>query len=296
MTIKEQWNKIKENWLLALGILVLVLISLFTSTFSVGILSGRGDFYGGIQEMALAKTTSYGMGRSYYPIADEGFAPKVAERKITKTASLSTEVERGEFQDAEATLKSIVSSSGSFLLNENVYRSGTGRRAYYSGNYQLKVETGKYDVVVAQLKEIGEVQSFSESADDVTGRYTNLKVELEAEKSRLARYESMYLKAANVGDQITLSDRIFDQERTIKYLEDALDQLDKRVDYSTLSVQISEKQSEYTNVVLIKFSDLIRNLVSSFNGLLSLIFVALPYAVAALVVWLGVRFLRKKKR
>ncbi|HLC99015.1 MAG TPA: DUF4349 domain-containing protein, partial [Candidatus Nanoarchaeia archaeon] len=188
-----------------------------------------------------------------------------------------------------------ITSSDSYLLNENVNKYDQGRKSYYSGSYQIKIDSSKYDSVVSQIKEIGEIQSFSESADDITGRYTDLSSELQAEKARLQRYREMYNEAESVEDKINLNDRIFNQERTVKYLEDAIKSIDQQVSYSTLYVTISEKRSEYADTTLVKLSQLIRNLVGSFNSLLSLVFSLIPYAIAAILVWVVYRAIKKRK-
>ena len=90
-----------------------------------------------------------------------------------------------------------------------------------------------------------------------------------------------------------LTDRIFDQERRIKYLEDSLTRQDKRVDYVTLNVNLVEERSQYSNIVFVKFSDIAKRFVSSFNGLITLIFVLLPYAIVTSIIWIIVR---KRKR
>ena len=243
-------------------------------------------------ESAAAPSYGRGIAPIYY---DEGFAPEVQDRKITKTASLSTEVERGTFNSAQSRLKAVITSSDSYLLNENVNKYDQGRKSYYSGSYQIKIDSSKYDSVVSQIKEIGEIQSFSESADDITGRYTDLSSELQAEKARLQRYREMYNEAESVEDKINLNDRIFNQERTVKYLEDAIKSIDQQVSYSTLYVTISEKRSEYADTTLVKLSQLIRNLVGSFNSLLSLVFSLIPYAIAAILVWVVYRAIKKRK-
>ena len=153
----------------------------------------------------------------------------------------------------------------------------------------------KYDALIIQLKDLGDVQSFSENLRDITGSYTKTEVELEVEESRLLRYKQMYSEATTVTEKIELNDRIFNQERRVKYLQDSLINKDRQVDYSTVSVTLQEERSEYANIVLVTFSRLIRNLVNSFNGLLSLIFMALPYAVIVLLVWVGVRVVRKRR-
>ncbi|PIN87028.1 hypothetical protein COV19_01770 [Candidatus Woesearchaeota archaeon CG10_big_fil_rev_8_21_14_0_10_44_13] len=299
MTLKEQIGKIKDNWLLVLLVVVLLGVLAFGG-------GNVGSNIGGITSAKMASLdSSYGGGydesaRSisapsaiYY---DQGFAPEETDRKITKTAYLSTETERGEFQDADSKLKAIIKSSDSFLLNENVNKYGESWRSYYSGSYSIKVETGKYDSIITQLKEIGEVQSFSESADDITGQYTDLQTQLATEQERLKRYREMYAEAEKVEDKININDRIFNQETTVKYLEKAIKNADQRVDYSTIQFTITEKQSGFMQMEFVKLSELITNFVNSLSSLLAFVFSVLPWAIAILVGWLVVKKVRGTKK
>jgi len=291
MSIKNQFDKIKENWLLL--VIVLVIMGFFTLSSGFGGVSLSSMGKVAMAEYEVAQSESFRAG-GYMPTPSGDFAPEVEERVITKTASLSTEVEKGEFEQAESKLKSIVKTSDGFLLNENINKYETGRKSYYTGYYSIKVDTKKYDAVIAQLKEIGEVKSFNENALDITGRYTDTQTNLGAEKERLVRYGEMYEEAERVEDKITLSDRIFNQERTIKYLEQALENMDKRVDYSTVSVSITEKRSEYADIIFVKFAYLVKGFVMSINSLLKIIVWAIPYAIGLwLVVWIVKRFRKK---
>ncbi|PIN73700.1 hypothetical protein COV20_05765 [Candidatus Woesearchaeota archaeon CG10_big_fil_rev_8_21_14_0_10_45_16] len=287
MTIKKQLLKLKENWLLVLVVLVLLFLPAFSPIASTESLFRNSAYDDSFAVKGMVAESAPGI---YY---GGDFAPDVEERKITKSSSLSLETERGEFDLAETRLKDIVKSTDSFILNENRQKYGQGREAYFSGYYSLKVETDKYDSIISQLKELGEVTSFNENQQDVTGSYTNTQVELEVERARLLRYQQMYLEATDVNDKINLNDRIFNQERTIKYLEDSLKRVDQRIEYTTVSVNLMEKQSAYSNIVFVKFSELVRKLVSSINSIFSLLFVLVPYAIIALIVWLIVRRVRK---
>lgn len=287
MSIKKQFSKIKENWLLV-SILVLALFVL--PVFQSGVSN-----FGGMSQKALYMESydmAPNMARSVAYYDDGEFAPDVKERIITKTSSISTEVERGEFFSSQETLKKIISENGVITLNEDVNVYGSEKKKTYSGSYELKVDTKKYETFVAALKGIGEVQSSGENMDDITGQYTNVQIELTAEKERLARFEAMYAEAVNVEDKIELNDRIFDQERTVKYLEDRIENMDNRVEYSTVYFRMQEKRSEYANVVFVKFSELVRTLVDSFNGLVTLLFGIIPWAIFLGLVYLGYRFFK----
>jgi len=298
MAMKDQFRKLKDNWLLIAIVLVLFVgMNMFNGGSSFAGMALGGSYAKSVPMYEVA--SDYAMAESAFyrggVYTDENFAPDVEERVITKSASMSTEVERGEFNDAATKLKAIIKSSDGFILDENVNKQDSGWKSYYDGYYSLKVETSKYDAVLKQLMDIGEVQSFNENMDDITGRYVDTQTRLDGEKDRLARYKEMYNEATNVADKITLSDRIFDQERTIKYLEESIKNMDNKVDYSTVYVSINEKRSEYANIVFVKISALIRSLVNSVNSLLTLVFVVIPYAIATLLIWWIVKVVRNRK-
>ncbi|MBU0471421.1 MAG: DUF4349 domain-containing protein [Nanoarchaeota archaeon] len=294
MALKDQFFKLKDNWLVILLVVVVLGASSLFGGGSGGLMKSANYALSNYDSMAVSESAYYDGGRSYMPSPQQDFAPDVEERKITKTASLSTEVERGSFFDSDAKAKAIIKSSDSYLLNQNSNLYGTGLNSYRSGYYSIKVETDKYDSVLIQLKEIGEVKSFNENALDITGSYTSVELELAVERERLKRYESMFDEAKEISDKIELNDRIFNQERTIKYLEDSLTNLDRKVDYSTISFTINEKRSGYANVVFVKFADLVKSFVNSVNSLFKLIFVLFPWAVAAFLLWLISKLFKRK--
>ena len=290
MAIKEQLTKLKENWLLIALVLVLLIFVSGGGNVIQGSLGGFSSKMAYSDNMML-ESASY---RGGYVGSSGDFAPEVEERQVIKTTSMSSEIERGEFGDVELKLKGIVSASDSYILNENVNQNGKGLSAYMRGYYTIKVDVSKYDSVVAQLKDLGEVKSFNENSQDVTGRYTNLKTQIESEESKLVRYQQMYSEAIEVSDKLTLNDRMFDQERTIKYLKQSLENIDKRVEYSTISLSMTEEQSGYANMALVKLSELIKGLVGSFNGLLKLVFVLAPWAIALWIILVVKKLIKKR--
>jgi hypothetical protein len=294
MGFKDQLIKIKDNWFIV--VLVLILVVFVVGSGSIGSMSlsklsgsAQSSGYNSYDSLSNGAYRSSGIGGS----AD--FAPQVQERKIVKSTSLSSEVERGTFKNAEDKLNNIVKSSDSFLLSSSSGKSGTDDKGYFSGSYSIKVDTAKYDSVIAQLKEIGKVTYFNENAIDITGSYTNTNIEIAAEKEKLRRYNELYGGlSTSTSDKVDLVDKIFNEERTIKYLEDSIANMDQRVEYSTIQVTLTEKRSNYADVALAKFSALVKSLVASFNGLLYFLFVIAPWVVLGLIIWLIARTVKRK--
>lgn len=284
MTIQKQVKTLKENWLLVIGLIIVILVvsgglNIFSSNF-------YSNSYDSLSGSIYEKSTS-----SYYPYPTEDFAPGEENRKITKTTSISTEVKRGNFDSSVSSIKNIISSTDSYLLNINENTYGKGLNSYKQAYIQIKVDTSKYDSIVSQLKEIGEVKSFNENSLDITGRYTYLQTDLENEQKRLQTFKNLLSESTSTEEKISLTDRIFEIERTISYLEESLENLDNRIDYSTIYLTITEKQSNYSNLSLVGISDIVKSFLNSLNSLIKFLFIILPWIIIFLIIkWIYKKF------
>ena len=286
MSIKAQISRLKENWLLV----ALVLLAVF---FVSGLPSSlNASMQKNLEFATLGMSEQFS--RGIFP--ETGFAPEVEIRKIVKSASLTAEVKRGKFRDSEKDLRDIVSDADGLILNENVGTSGSGVDSRLYGSYSLRIPSENYDAVVQEIKKLGEVKTFSENTQDITGSYTTARINLESEQRRLESFKRMVESATEVADKIQLTDRIFDQERQIKFLEEQLSTDDERIDYTSIFVTLQEKASGFAGIVLIRFSEIVKGLVNSFNSLVMLVTVALPYAVALVILRVVYVWHKKKSR
>jgi hypothetical protein len=301
MSIKEQWEVMKRNWLIILVLLVLL--------FFISGSNFRGEFLGNLPGVSNYKTSGvgyedegeYAVGRvaseGFYPPGSGGggdFVPDILERQITKTAWMTSEIKRGEFSKKENELKGIVSRYSGLILNEDVNSFGPKERKSVSGTYRVKVVSEEYDSFISDIRGIGEIESFSEDADDITGRIDDLEIDIKAERERLERYKLLFEEAKTVDEKIRLTDLIFNQERRVEYLEEALENQGLRVSYSSVSVTLREKQSDFVDATFIGVREIVRSFVGSVNSVVLLIVWAIPYLFGIwLVVWI-VKKVRKK--
>ena len=305
MAIKDQWKTIKNNWLLILIAIVIILFLLggFPSNVidslpsressSGSRVGGGGIGYGSYAESSPMPAP---MMRESAPRSISAGNSDVSQndRKVVTSTNLNTQVEQGQFLLAAQQLKSILTSSNSLLLQEDVRRYGEDNKAYTRGTYTIKVEISKLETVIAALKEIGTVQSFSQSKEDITEPYKNLEIEITVEKERLARYQKILDEAKLVEDKITLNDKIFDQERQIKYLEDSLKNADKLVVYGTIYIEIVEKQPAFADLNWISGSELLVGFVNNVAGVITMVVTLLPYVVVGILIWLAIRWVRRR--
>ncbi len=276
MTLKNQFQKIRENWLLL--ILVAVILVAFSGINNVPFV----DI--GTKQMAIDESVGIARSSLSYPQYDN-FVPEAQQRFITKTASLSTEIERNTFAEADSEVKNLVKGFNALIINENQNKNRRGKTSFLSSSYIIKVETSKYDSLVSQLKGIGDVSFFNEDADDITEQKLDLEAALEAERERLKRFEQLFEEAETTQEKIELTDKIFNQERTIKYYEEELENINNRVSYSTIYLTITEKRSDFANAAFITFSQIATNFVDSINVLINLVIIIIPWAIALLIIW-----------
>lgn len=288
MSLTEQLENLKNNWLIFVLAIVVIGAMMLLPNIS------RGSSY----SSNYAMDTSQGYGGSYESYSkalynnSTNFAPDVLNRKIVKTSNLGIETKIGNFKNVDSKVRDVVKGTESIIINENIFSNKVDSREIFTGNYTIKVKNSELDNLTNQLKTLGKVTSFNQGADDVTGEYTNVNIELQVEKERLERFQEMYVDAEDITDKIELNDRIFNQERTIKYLEDAVKDVDQRIDYSTIYLTINER-SDYLGIAFVKLSDLLRAFMGSLNSLINLVVVILPWAIIAGFIYAVVRLTKK---
>lgn len=286
MSFSDQLSKIKENWLLILlFVFGFFLLFFFMSGSMRG--GGFGESFSSSYDKAYISNANYE--GSYYPSSSNSLMPEVVNRIIVKTASMTSIVK--DFDKAESDLKSYIASNNAIVTNENV---NTVYGKYRNGYYTINVPTDKYDALATQLKAIGEVQSFNERANDITGSYVRLQDIIAAEKSRLDSYEKLYNSSYNVDEKIKLMDRIYTQKNTIRGLEYQLENQNERIDYSQISFSLQQKMPVHANVVFASLADLWSAFKQSLNVMLYLIAYVLPFIFLWFIIWLFVRIFRKR--
>ncbi len=284
--LKKQFKKVSENWLLV--VLFVFLLIVFSG---VGLFSSFATTTGARVATDMMHTEAGYSSVTYS--ARDSFAPEEEIRLIIKNAIVNLEVRKNNFFIAEQQIKSILTTADAFIISESVSETDKGLKR---GRYTVRVDARKLDSVKIQLKETGDLKYFSESGSDVTGTHTDLTYELEVEKETLERYYKLYNdEKTSYDNKIDLISKISNQERRIKYLEDRLENLDERIAYSTININLTET-SDYVDINFFKFSGLLKTLVNSINSLFFILFAILPYVVVIYLLVMAIRLFRKKPK
>ena len=220
------------------------------------------------------------------------------EKKIVRNAWLTLKTER--FDEAVSALCEQIEQAGGAVESRDI--SGA-KNASRSASLTLRVPSDMLDSVLSGAGEWGEVTREQTSAVDMTSTYTDNASRLESARAKKRQLDALYEKAETMEDIITLTDAIFDVQEEIEWLEGQNRRIDNQASMATLYVTINEKSSAVAakQPLLTRMGEEFIEGMENFGefvfaAVLGLIY-ALPWAaVAAVVIALARRWVRKKKK
>lgn len=168
------------------------------------------------------------------PAAEEKGAGQ-QQAKIIRTISFTSST-RNFDQDYQK-IRQDLESAGGRIENADV-RTGSGglRSAYLT----LRIPADKLDGFAEMLKGMGHLQSFSESAEDVSERYADTAGRLKTQKEKMERLTALLAKAVSVEDLVALESAIADTQYLIDSYTGQLQGMDSRVNDATLRLTLNE--------------------------------------------------------
>ncbi len=173
-------------------------------------------------------------------------APEVAEnaqsskRKLIRNVSMS--IETKAFDDLLIHLEQRTKELGgyvesSYSYNGSVY-SGQGRKR--SASMRIRIPADKLDEYLNDVNSVANVTSRNENVSDVTLTYVDMESHRNALRAEEEQLMAMMEKAETIEDLITIESRLSDIRYQLESMESQLRTYDNLVDYSTLSLDITE--------------------------------------------------------
>ena len=238
--------------------------------------------------------------------ADESGAPEENPEKIIYSGEAT--VETTEFEQSVAALEKMIEDCGGFIESSSVngnnyYDSSRGYASRRTATYTLRIPSAKFAGLMTSLSSIGNVPYTHTYTENVTAQYYDVQARLTALKAQETRLLEMMEMAETVEDIITIEDKLTDVRYHIDSLQSSLNNWDRRVAYSSLSVTLKEVQV-YTPETVTKitygeelwrtFTGAIENTGEFFKDLLLFLVSALPTLVILVALFFVFRPLLKK--
>ena len=188
-------------------------------------------------EEAVSEETGSGLGNG-----------AASDRKLIRTVNM--EVETREYDTFLDSLQQEVRSRGGYIenmdsYNGSSYSGGSGSR---HANLTIRIPKDSLDGFLDMVSGAGNVVRRYENVEDVTLSYVDLASHRDALRTEQERLLALLERAESLEDIITLENRLSDVRYQLESMESKLRTIDNQVDYSTLSLNVTEVR-EFTPVV-----------------------------------------------
>lgn len=216
-----------------------------------------------------------------------------------------------KFDEALRQLEETIASLGGFVQDSSVqgntrtYADGTTAVVDRWATYTVRVPADQFNAFLTQAGNIGNVTDSGRSAQNVTSQYTDYEARLESLNIQEERLLAMLEESGDLESLITLEERLSEVRYEIESIERNLRDLDQRLAYSTVDINLQEVEV-YTPTVPVqrtfgeKLADAFSDGWKGFVGFLSafvLWFVSsLPGLVILAVVIVVVLVLLRRRR
>jgi hypothetical protein len=191
-----------------------------------------------------------GAGDGIMPVTapvNEGLAEKIIY-------SVWAEVETIKFEETIDMVHQMLASHGGFIETSNV--SGINNDAIRYGwsvlrsaHFTLRIPVDQLNAVTANLDNLGNVVQKNSSADNITAMYIDTQSRLNVLKVEEESFLNTLAHADEVADIIAIREHLSDIRYRIESLTSTLNNWQRQVDYSTLSISIREVEA-YTEVTI----------------------------------------------
>jgi hypothetical protein len=216
---------------------------------------------------------------------------------VIKTALMEMDTDKGGYAKIREDALAIASAAGGYVEGESASRDDEG---FTYATLTFRIPSEKFDEVVSDVADLGEVISTQVSTNDVSAEYVDLESRLRHLQAEESFYLSLIGEAQTIQEMITIREHLSSIQLEKEQVQGRMNFLDQQVGYSTLTLSVDETAPEedgegFWNSVGDAFKSFGRGLKKLVLGF----FYALPYlvilAVIGVIVWLLVRRSRKSK-
>ncbi len=162
-----------------------------------------------------------------------------ANRKIIYTANLRVVVE--DFAGVPRDVQSLVDQHGGFVAQSNV---GSMQGRSRSGSWTIRIPVDQYQTFLTASSEIGQTESLSQDADDVSEEFFDAKARVNNKKKLEARIVKLLEKSDHKIQHVIEVERELGRVRQeIERIEGRIRYLTDRTSLTTINLKIREQRN-----------------------------------------------------
>ena len=172
-------------------------------------------------------------------------AADIADMSEKIIYSADATLETTEFEHSIEEIHALVKELGGFMESStisgnNYYSISRGNTGGRYASFLIRVPSDKFSVLTGSLSEFGNVPYCNTYMQNVTMEYYDVQSRLEAYKTQETRLLEMLAVAKSVEDMLAIQQQLTDVQYEIDSLTGQLRYYDHQVNYSTVSLYVSE--------------------------------------------------------
>lgn len=228
-----------------------------------------------------------------YPYGDDALG--VADRSVQKFSSHTLVV--NNVPEYLKQMKEYFSNNGGVVLS---YNQGTSSRGEY-GYLNVKVPINTFDQAVTEVsKDAKKIIDENITSNDITGQVVNIADRIQELKDQKSVQEAALIDASTAIERQKIQLEIDRLDRQISQMEQNQESVQDQVDYATMNISVSNKESYFNYDGPRPLTDVFKeawwSLRSTANSLVAFLIWTVVYAIVWVPVLLLTRWLWNKFR
>lgn len=164
------------------------------------------------------------------------------DRAIIRTGTISLTVD--SYENASDRVASLARDQGGYVTTSAQATNGDGNRTWTSGRIIIRVPSDSFAGSFESIQTFGDVEESTTDTQDVTEQLVDIEARLETLRAERDRLRELYEEANDTETVLGVSEELSDVQTEIERLTARKRNLENRVAYSTITVELREQPPE----------------------------------------------------
>lgn len=173
-----------------------------------------------------------------------GQLPTLEQRRVIYTGNVVLEVDG--FEAARRNVTAAVRARGGFVSDARARLHDTDEARYRTGVLVLRVPRENFTALMTSVEAGGTVLDSETSSEDVSDQLVDIRARLESLRTQRDRLRELYAQANDTEAVLAVEQRLSEVQTEIERLEARQASLERKVVFSTITVELREKRPEPT--------------------------------------------------
>ncbi len=221
---------------------------------------------------------------------DAGQSVQIPEKVVIKVAELTIEVK--DLDNIKKQLDSLLKQYGAYIQQERLDNYSSGINDYI----EIRVRATGFDSLLSGIKQLGKLTYLSISSRDVTANVIDIQARLDTKLKVAQQYKQLLKRCSTVSEVMEVTEALRRVQEEIESMQARLKYYHSQASYSTIKLTLVEHEPVYKQI---SFWQSLREAFwvswQVFGYFVVVIVASLPFWLVALIIYLVVRKLRKKR-